>query len=326
MKKYTYKKQVTLVSSYFRIFAIISAVFGIATPLYGRVSPVKRIESLQKSCSLLEEKIATNPSEKLKKELAEQKTRLQTLEKKHQNFTENFEPFLNQQIQNLKEDGAFSVYKYHKNRNDKFLQVRTLERLVQVATDQTILAEGLLALADLYYSYQHNLEKAAHMYEKFATLFPGSEQADYASYKSIVCLFYSTLIAERDQTATTHAITLAGTFLKKTTNETYKKEVQDILKQCYYRLFESEKSIFLFYMRQKKYIAAEKRIKYIKENIIDKIENGTQELAVLQDYLQYEQMPKEVKKTVTNPLTVQEKEKRKNDASQKKERKSRKFL
>ena len=291
MKKYTYKKQLSLVSSYFRIFAIISAVFGVGTPLEGRVSPIKRIESIQKSCALLEEKIAKNPSEKLTQELAEQKTRLNMLTNRHQNFTENLEPFLHQQMQNLKEDGALSVYTYHKNRNDKFLQVRALERLVQIATDQTILADGLLALADLYYGYQHNLEKAANMYEKFATLFPGSEQSDYASYKSIVCLFYSTLLAERDQTATTHAITLAGSFLKKTTNENYKKEVQDILKQCYYRLFESEKSIFLFYMKQKKYIAAQKRIQYIKENIIDKIENGKEEVAVLQDYLQYQQMP-----------------------------------
>lgn len=326
MKKYTYKKQLILVSSYFRIFAIISAVFGTGTPLYGRVSPVKRIIAVQKSCTMIEEKIAKNPSEKLSQELAEEQARLQMLIDRHKNFTENLEPFLHQQMQNLKEDGALSVYTYHKNRGDKFLQVRALERLVQIATDQTILADGLLALADLYYGYQHNLDKAAHSYEKFATLFPGSEQSDYASYKSIVCLFYSTLSAERDQTATTHAITLAGSFLKKTTNENYKKEVQDILKQCYYRLFESEKSIFHFYMRQKKYSAAEKRIKYIKENIVDKVENGKEEVAVLQDYLQYQQMPKEIKKTVTNPLTVQEKEKRKNDSSPKKEKKSRKYL
>ncbi len=326
MKKYTYKKQLTLVSSYFRIFAIISAVFGLGTALQARVSPVKRIESAQKSCTRLEEEFAKNPSDSLAKKIAESKSHIDMLIKRHQNFTENFEPFLHQQIQNLKEDGAFSVYKYHKNRGDRFLQVRTLERLVQIATDQNILAEALLALADLYYSYQHNLDKAAHTYEKFATLFPGSEQAEYATYKSIVCLFYNTLIAERDQTATTHAITLGATFIKTTSNETYKKEVQDILAQCYYRLFESEKSVFLFYMKQKKYIAAEKRIKYIKENLMEKIENGTEEVSVLQDYLQYEQMPKAIKKTVTNPLTVHTKEQQKKSNSPQKEKRSRKFL
>ena len=318
MKKYTYKKQLTLVSSYLRIFAIISTVFGLAVPLEGRVSPIKRIESIQNSCARLEEENAKNPSEKVAQKLAEEKARLQMLIDRHKNFTENLKPYLHQQTQNLKEDGALSVYKYHKNRGDKFQQVRTLERLVQIATDQNILADALLALADLYYDYQHNLDKAANTYEKFATLFPGSEQADYAGYKSIVCLFYNTLIAERDQSSTTHAIKLAGTFLKKTTNETYKKEVHDIVKQCYYRLFESEKSIFLFYTKQKKYIAAEKRIKYIKENIIDYIENGKEELAVLQDYLQYEQMPKNIKKTVTNPLTVHTQSKQKNSSSSKK--------
>ena len=326
MKKYTYKKQLTLVSSYFRIFAIISAVFGLPTPLQGRTSPIKRIEAVAKTCARLEEEIAQNPSEKLTAKLAEEKVRLKMLQDRHTNFTENLEPFLHQQIQNLKEDGALSVYKYHKNRGDKFQQVRTLERLVQVATDQNILADALLALGDLYYSYQHNLDKAASTYEKFATLFPGSEQADYAAYKSIVCLFYNTLIAQRDQTSTTHAIKLAGTFLKKSSNETYKKEVQDIIKQCYYRLFESEKSIFLFYTKQKKYIAAQNRLKYIKENLIDKVESGAQEFAVLQDYLQYEQMPKQIKKTVTNPLSVHNQEKQKNSASGKKESKSRKFL
>lgn len=326
MKKYTYKKQLSSVSSYFRIFAIVSAVFGLAAPLYSRVSPVKRIENAKKNCALLEEKIAKNPSEKLKKELADEQAHLKMLEKRHDNFTQYFQPYMHQQIHNLKEDGALSIYTYHKNRGDKFLQVRTLERLVQIATDQTILAEALLALADLYYSYQHNLEKAAKTYEKFATLFPGLEQADYAGYKSIVCLFYSTLIAERDQTATADVISLAGAFLKRTSNENYKKEVQDIVAQCYQRLFDSEKSIFLFYIKQKKYGAAQKRLTYIKENFASKIENGNEEYAVLQDYLQYVQMPKAVKKTVTNPLTVQEQEKRKKNPSLKKERKSRKFL
>lgn len=326
MKKYTYKKQLSSVSSYLHIFAIISAVLSSTSALQSRVSPVKRIESVQNLCKKLEEDLEKNPSEKLTKKLADEKARLKMLQDRHANFVENFEPYLHQQIQNLKEDGALSVYRYHKNRGDKFLQVRTLERLVQIATDQNILAEALIALADLYYSYQHNLDKAASTYEKFATLFPGSEQADYAGYKSIVCLFYNTLIAERDQTSTTHAIKLAGTFLKRTNNETYKKEVEDIVKQCYYRLFESEKSIFLFYVKQKKYIAAQNRLKYIKENIMEKLENGKAELDTLQDYLQYEQMPKAIKKTVTNPLVVAGQEKEKKSGSPKKERKSRKYL
>lgn|GEM_PF-5073568 len=328
MTKYIYKKQLVLVSSYLRIFAIIYASFTVGMPLYGRTSPIKRIERVQKICTYLEQDFAKTHSKQTEKKLQEQQVRLENLKQIHKNFSENLEPFLHAPIQQLKEDGALSVYKYYKNRNDQFMQLKLLERLVQVATDQVILADALLALADLYYSFQHNLEKAAQTYEKFASLFPGAVQADYATYKSIVCLFYSTLSAERDQTSTAHAITLAAEFIKKTKNKTYQHEIQDILNQAYERLYNSEKSIFNFYIKQKKWAAAQKRLTYMQEKFVDKVEKAKKELPILEEYLHFEQLPKNQKKTLQSPLIMLDTDSKgkKSAAAKAQQKKNRKFL
>lgn len=244
-----------LVSCNLFVFAIVFMARGLENSLYA---------SIQKSSDA---QVITNTKEKKKKS-------------KKEKLTKKSHPYLFKQIQLLKEDEVYLAYLYYKTNNDTYLTIRCLERLEQVTTDQEILRDGLISLADYYFNYYKNMKKAASTYEKFHDLFPGDPLAEYALYKSIVCKFFITLRPERDQSDTESIISRGSDFIKTCKNEQYVQEISEIIEKCYHRLYESEVHVMMFYINQKKWKSAQGRLDYIKEKYLDKVSQAQQEIDV----------------------------------------------
>lgn len=134
-----------------------------------------------------------------------------------------------------------------------------LEHLIMKTTDQELLKEARLELADVHFELG-NMDKAAQYYSTFVTLYPGSAQCEYAEYKAILCRFYAMLAPDRDQSKTKEALALARAYLEKGVYRTYVSEVVDIKRQCLNRLFESEAYIFDYHMKQGNFSGAKQRI------------------------------------------------------------------
>jgi outer membrane assembly lipoprotein YfiO len=138
-----------------------------------------------------------------------------------------------------------------------------LEHIITQATDQLILKDSRLELADIQFDLG-NMDKAAAYYSTFVLLYPGSSQCEYAEYKAILCRFYGMMSCDRDQTKTKEALVLARAYLENNVYRQYKEQVQDIKQQCLTRLFESEKYIFDFHLKQANFTGAQQRIMNIR--------------------------------------------------------------
>ncbi|NBV40353.1 outer membrane protein assembly factor BamD [bacterium] len=229
---------------------------------------------------------------------------------KKEKLTKQSHPYLFKQVQLLKEDEAHLAYLYYKTNQDTYLTIRCLERLEQVATDQEILREGLIELADYYFSYYKNMKKAAATYEKFHDLFPGDPLAEYALYKSIVCKFFITLRPERDQSDTEHIISRGSDFIKTCKNPEYVQEISEIIQKCYHRLYESEVHVMMFYINQKKWKSAQGRLDYIKEKYLDKVVQAQQEIDVYTKAIANQTYPVFARKAQTEKTAPKTKQKR----------------
>ncbi|KKP35885.1 MAG: hypothetical protein UR26_C0002G0187 [candidate division TM6 bacterium GW2011_GWF2_32_72] len=146
------------------------------------------------------------------------------------------------------------------------LAIKCLERLEKL---EDISRENLqkvrLEMADICFE-NGQLPKSAEYYKKYADFYPGSKNSEYATYKAILCKFYSTLSADRDQKQTEEALELADKFLER--SSIYKEhadEVRKIKQQCQNKLFERDENIFNFYLNRGSNKAAIVRLENIKK-------------------------------------------------------------
>lgn len=151
---------------------------------------------------------------------------------------------------------------------NKDVAIKYLEKMIPQCTDMHDLAEIMIELGNLYYD-TGRLAKAFTMYREFVNLYPGSDHVEYALYRAVVCKFDGISDAERDQTPTKETIELAEEFLERSDLfVTCKDKVEEILKKCRERLFENEMTVFNFYLFNKRFIAANKRLDSIKKEFI----------------------------------------------------------
>ena len=110
---------------------------------------------------------------------------------------------------------------------------------------------------------------AETLYNEFVHLYPGDDKAEYASYKAILCSVWATLDHFRDQSKTKETIEAAQKFLeRKEVFTTYATQVQEILTSCHEKLFESEVSVFQFYLKRGDYLAAKTRLENIEKEFV----------------------------------------------------------
>lgn len=154
-------------------------------------------------------------------------------------------------------------------KGDKVNCVKYTERALKLCNDINQTAELLIELADLLFDIG-KFNKAEIVYNRFVTLYPGNEHIEYALYKNILCTYYGTRPADRDQTKTEETIGLTDKFLERELFDTYRKEVHTIRDQCFARLFESECNVCLFYANRNRTHAVDKRLHHLDEKIVQR--------------------------------------------------------
>ncbi|AXK60678.1 hypothetical protein C0J27_02900 [Candidatus Chromulinivorax destructor] len=173
------------------------------------------------------------------------------------------------------------IYEYSEHHKvDINVLTNVLERLISLSDNHAGVKKYKLQYADSHFAMNH-LEIAATYYEDFATLYPSSNEAIYAAFKSIGCMFQLSLSPDRDQTNTKKTIALAKTFLKEHPGHELNAEVEEIIATCYTRLFDHEVYVFNYYVKRKKFPSARLRLDFFSktfEGLIDNLEVKVQAL------------------------------------------------
>lgn len=154
--------------------------------------------------------------------------------------------------------------------NDKLTAIKYAEKMIPMCNDLDERGVIMLELADLYFD-TGNLKRAETLYKEFAALYPnykinGEDLTEKALYKEIMCAFFSILDADRDQTKTKETIALTDAFLGRAVFTTYKKDVENIKKQCCRRNIDSEIGIVNYYIHRGSVRAAEHRIAKMEQH------------------------------------------------------------
>lgn len=160
--------------------------------------------------------------------------------------------------------------------NDKLTAIKYAEKMIPMCNDLDERGLIMLDLADLYLD-TGNLKKAESLYKEFAALYPNykvkeEDLTEKALYKEIMCSFFSILDADRDQTKTKETISLTDAFLCRPVFTTYKKDVENIKKQCCRRSIDSEISIVNYYLHRGSIRAAEHRIAKMEQHFSSQID------------------------------------------------------
>lgn len=151
--------------------------------------------------------------------------------------------------------------------NDYETATKYLDALRMVCTDTEELKNILLQMADLYYK-REEWAKAERAYNEFVMLYPGAQKCDLAHFRAIECGFKLTLEPDRDQTKTQEVLKLADEFVVAHKDSGYLNEVITIATHCREKLLASDINVFNFYMNNKNYKAAQKRLDIIsKEHV-----------------------------------------------------------
>jgi len=149
--------------------------------------------------------------------------------------------------------------------NNHEYAIDTLNRMIALGSNLDEVQQARLELADVLFE-TGELEEAEKKYKEFLALYPNSEHVEYARYRTVLCCFYETLDADRDQTKTKESIKLAQEFLRNDKYQNYAADIRTIMTYCTDQLFDSEMRIFAFYLEEQKDLtAAERRLTALKE-------------------------------------------------------------
>lgn len=170
--------------------------------------------------------------------------------------------------------------------NNKTNAITYLEQIITISSDQQLLKDFRLELADLYFD-QGTIGKANKMYTSYLALYPGSEHRAYAHYRAILCRFYETFSPDRDQTRTEETLILTQEYLNRSITDkefytAYVTDVENIQKQCCKKLFEHDRDIFRFYYKKGNYKAADVHLAYMKKNYSKLYKESEPELLTLE--------------------------------------------
>jgi len=172
--------------------------------------------------------------------------------------------------------------------------IKHIEKMIPLCNDIQELRNLTLEVADLLFDTGSRI-KAEQLYTQFVQLYPGDPNIEYVSYKALLCCFWQTLDAERDQSKTKQAITLAQNFLDRSAVFTeYTDEVTNILVTSQNRLFDSEVNVFKFYLKQGDFLSAQSRLTNIEKDFLTALPEKEQEIIILTCELAEKQNNKEL--------------------------------
>ena len=144
-----------------------------------------------------------------------------------------------------------------------------LEEIVTRFSDRQDISQHKLALAETYFKLG-KFPSAYELYNNFAQFYPSDENAEYAKYRAVLSKFYQTLNPNCDQTTTLEATKLCKEYLNTPAYKKYASDILDIQHTCEFKLIDKEVYVFNFYLNQKKYAAAQNRIKSLEKEYLPK--------------------------------------------------------
>lgn len=151
--------------------------------------------------------------------------------------------------------------------NDYETATKYLDALRMVCTDTEELKNILLQLADLYYK-REAWSKAEKAYQEFVMLYPGADKYQYAYTQAAKCGQQLTAEPDRDQTKTQEVLKFCQDFIDSHQKSEYLDTITQIATQCREKLLASDVNVFNFYLNNKNYKAAQKRLDIIsKEHV-----------------------------------------------------------
>jgi outer membrane assembly lipoprotein YfiO len=171
-------------------------------------------------------------------------------------------------VKDMNEQELNLVLEYGKIVDDSELVFKCYFYLIGLSGQQATIKTYKLGLAD-YLFQREDYEKASIGYEEFFLLYPGSQEAEYAQYKSILCSFFLCLSSDRDQTQTLKTISLVQFFLARAKDTKFIDESKEMYITCRKKLFEHEVHVFAHYISRNKFTSAQKRIEHIEKNFTD---------------------------------------------------------
>lgn len=177
-------------------------------------------------------------------------------------------PFPKILLKNQDESQLEQTLAYGKIVEDKELIFKAFFHLISQSKSQEKIKHYKLDFADYTFGIE-DYEKALMAYEEFCMLYPGSQEAEYAQYKAILCNFFLSLSFDHDQTLTQRTVSSCLLFLQKVKDEKFLKETENIYKSCRQRLFDHEVYVLETYLKLKKFSGARKRIEYLEKEFKD---------------------------------------------------------
>ncbi len=206
--------------------------------------------------------------------------------------------------------------------NNKETAIKYLEQMLKLCDDINQLSRHLVELADLLFDCS-KFKKAGKIYAEFTLLYPGNERIEYTLYRAILCSFYQTLDADRDQTKTKETIQLIDNFLERADIfGQYKDEVYRMRNSCCQKLVASEINICTFYIKRGSYRSAQKRLDGLSTDWLPTMPNIESQVIMLEIALAEKKgdmeimlkKQQELKKKYPEEVTIIAKNKNKNMA------------
>lgn len=144
-----------------------------------------------------------------------------------------------------------------------------LELYVMKNPDLPDIGNFKLLLADAYFK-TGKYPSACELYRSFYRYHPSDAKAEYAHYQFVLSTFYQTLKTDCDQTETESTITACNDYLNNTINQNHRSDVLDIQNTCEHKLINKEVYVYNFYLKRKKYDAAQNRLDHLRKNFLPK--------------------------------------------------------
>lgn len=196
-------------------------------------------------------------------------------------------------IKEMNFEEAFNAKVYYDKQKEDYASLQCALRMVTLGSNKDNEKEEIQKLT-LYVAKRYlddgDFEKSQKHASDYELLYPGSPEVKEASYLALKAQFLSTLEADRDQSKTKQALSLAQNFNSKYKDDNqYGNSVKDIEHACYQKIFDSEVGVAKCYLARFNYTqeqsslnAAVKRVAFIKEKIMPNVKEQERELLHLE--------------------------------------------
>ena len=216
---------------------------------------------------------------------------------------------LSKQTARMNFEEAVVAQEYYRGTKESDMIIKCGERILAVGGDQEVLRKTRLELAEVSLE-KRKFDEALKHAKDYLTFYPGSQESKKASFVGLSATYKSQSNSYRDQGKTRETIDRAEAFLKKHSRDaTYAAPAKQMLSTSYLKLIRSEINIISTQLHTFNYanstaslIAAQNRIKYLKEHYLPHAPEARKRVLELEITLAQAAQDKELIKTKQQEL------------------------